>query len=78
MFLYKRLREASLGVGGKEGMASEAVSASILYRPEEVSIVHAEGGQAAEVGSLHKDSSHCFGATTSVWAPSISEVRLPA
>lgn len=55
-----------------------AVSASILYRPEEVSIVHAEGGQAAEVGSLQKDSSHCFGATTSVWAPSISEVRLPA
>ena len=78
MFLYKSLREASLRVGGKEGMVSEAVSASILYHPEEVSIVHAKGGQAAETGSLQKDSSQCFGATARVWAPSISEVCLPA
>ena len=44
MFLYKRLWEASLK-GQEVGMAREVVSASTLYHPEEVSVMHAKGGE---------------------------------
>ena len=47
MFLYQRLWEASLKAW-EEGVAKEVVSASTFYHPEEVSIMHAKGGEPLE------------------------------